>query len=263
MLRGLHRGVYAVGHAQLTRQGHALAAVLACGPGALLSHRSAAVAWGMTPDTDGDVHVTVVGRWSRQRPGLVVHHVDQIAPIDVTTRDSIPITSAARALIDLAATCPPRDVEKAFDEGRHRGVVGPRALAAALQRYPRRPGCALLAELIEPGRRSTRSRSGLEDDFLALIRRAGLPPAEMNGRLGVYSVDFLWRNQRVAIEIDSLKYHSSRTAFERDREKTLWLAERGFVVLRFTDHQLRYQPEMVLARVAAALARADAAVSSR
>ncbi len=259
LLRALHRGVYALGHRALTRQAHDLAAVLACGPGALLSHHSAAVAWGMLPATDEPRHVTVVGRPCRSKPGLTVHRVTALAPGDLTRRDGIPVTSPARALIDMAATVGPRELERAFDEGRVQRLLTPATLEAALSRYPHRRGATRLHALLDPRRGSTRSRSNLEERFLTLLRRARLPLPEMNVQLGPFNVDFLWRAHRLVVELDSYRYHQTRSAFERDREKDLFLRARQLDVLRLTDGQLQDAPERALVRVAAELARREAA----
>jgi very-short-patch-repair endonuclease len=252
-----HEGVYAVGHAALAPLAREMAAVLACEPNAVLSHHSAAAVWGMCPtDPDGPVHVTVVGRNPGRRAGAVVHRA---RAVQSTHREGIPVTTPVRTLIDLVATVSTRQLERAFDEARIKGLISSGVLREALARHPRCRGASVLRALATDDRRTTITRSELEERFLALIRRARLPAPEVNARLGAWSVDFLWRAQRVAVELDSYAFHTTRGAFERDREKDHALRAHHIDLLRFTWRQVDREVEVTLVRLATALARAEAA----
>jgi very-short-patch-repair endonuclease len=252
-----HEGVYGVGHTALAPLAREMAAVLACAPNAVLSHRSAAAVWGIcAPDPDGPLHVSVLGRNPGHRTGVVVHRSESVQS---TLREGIPITTPAQTLIGVAATESTRQLEVAFDEARIKGLISPGVLREALARHPRRPGARALRALADDDRQSTITRSELEERFLALIRRARLPAPEVNARLGAWSVDFLWRAQRVAVELDSYAFHTTRGAFERDREKDHALRARHIDLLRFTWSQVGREAEVTLVRVASALARAEAA----
>lgn len=193
------------------------------------------------------------------RHGIALHRVKDLDSRDVRRYQNTPLTSPARTLLELAAQLPARDLELALDEAIARKLVSRPAVSLALKRYPRRNGCALLAELVTDDRPSTITRSGGEERMLALMRKARLPQPELNARFGRFTVDFLWRSERVAFELDGYPYHSSRLARERDHAKDAALQAGGFLVIRITGRQLKDEPEMVLALIAAALARASRA----
>jgi very-short-patch-repair endonuclease len=255
-LRLIHRGVYAVGHRALPPGADQLAAVLAVGAGALLSHRSAAAIWGLTPPHDGDVEVTIVARDAgRRRAGISVHLAASLHPSDADVRDGIPITSAARALLDIAPGLSARELERAFDRGLKGGVLTRDAVSATARRARRHPGARRVGELAAPDpRASTETRSESEERFLALIRAAELPVPELNVRVGRFTVDALWRTQRLIVEVDGYAFHSTRWSFESDRERDLELAAIGFRVMRFTWDQIANRPGWVLVKLAQQLA---------
>jgi very-short-patch-repair endonuclease len=255
-LTSIHRGVYAVAHLALALPAKQLAAVLACGRAAFLSHHSAAAVWGFEPSAEGETEVTMVGRdAARRREGIRVHRVVAIDPRDVRRRQNVPITSPARTLLDIAPDLSDRELERAFDDGLVRRIFTRQAAIALLARSPRRPGGARLAELARVrDRASTVTRSDAEECFLALVRRARLSEPEVNVRVGRYIADFLWRDQRLIVEVDGYAFHSSRRSFERDHERDLVLKSAGFDVLRFTRRQIVEEPELVIARLAQALA---------
>jgi very-short-patch-repair endonuclease len=252
-----HRGVYAlVAPRAFPPLAAERAAVLACGAGTLVSHHSAAAMWRIAPAIGGNVDVTVVGRdGGRRRPGICVHRVSAIDPLDVRERGGIPITSAARALLDIAPRLSERSLERALDEALIRGLMSHQAVDAVLARYPQRPGAARLRALARPDRKTTATRSEAEERFLAMVRNAGLPEPEVNARVGGFVVDFLWRRERVIVEIDGYDYHRGRVAFERDHERDAEHLHEQFLVLRATYRQLDGRPEALLVRVATALAR--------
>lgn len=229
-LHRVHRGVYAVGHAALANEGRWMAAVLACGPGAALSHRSAAGLWRMLP-TDGRgsdrdlpvTHVTVAGE-GRRRPGIRVHRSPTLSPADLALRAAIPVTKPARTLRDLRRTVP--------------GPVFARALRQA----------EFLGLPLE-GLDTDHTRSELEARFLALLRRRRLPRPEVNVRVEGFVVDFLWRGERLIAELDGWGTHRNRSAFEQDRARDNQLRTSGFEVVRFTWRQVNDDPSGVVATV--------------
>ncbi len=252
-----HRGVYSlVPAAALPPLAEEQAAVLAVGDGAYLSGHRAAAAWGYRRATDRDIEVTVAGRDAgRTRAGIKVHLVRSLDSRDIRKLKGIPITSPARTLLDIAPDLSDRELERAFDEAVAMGLMTRAAVRATLRANPRRPGCARLRALADEGRGATMTRSEAEERFLGLIRRAGLPAPLVNVKLGRWEADFLWRAERVVVEIDGHAYHAARTARERDHRKDAELQSSGYFVIRISARHLKHHPEEVLTRVATALAR--------
>jgi very-short-patch-repair endonuclease len=251
-LHRLHRGVYAVGHTVLVPLAREMAAVLACGPGAAISHRSAAVLWRLLPDANGPIDVTVV-RSGRRRPGLRIHRSTSLGADDVTTLRGIPTTTPTRAILDLAEQAPERELERALDEALVQKLTSETALVAAVQNAPGRRGAPRITNLLARGGPPALTRSEAEERFLQLIRAAGLEAPDVNARIGNHVVDFLWRRHRLVVEIDGFQYHSSRKAFERDRRRDAELAAAGYRVIRITWMQLTQEPYSVIARLSPAL----------
>lgn len=252
-LTRLHRGVYAAGPL-LSWQGRLLAAVLACGVGALLSHRSASVLWRLQAEgAVGDRIDVTVGRGDRRRPGIRVHRVAGLVPTDVASVEGIPVTSVARTLIDLAAWVPRQDLERSCAAALKLGLVGREELVERIAQTRAR-GVARLREVLgADGPAFTRSEA--ESRFVALMRKAQLPRPDMNRIVAGYEVDALWPDQRLVVEIDGFAYHSSRESFEADRRRDAVLAAAGLRVFRVTWRQIVHEPEAVLVRIAQALAR--------
>ncbi len=244
-MQRLHRRVYLLGAAPPSTAARYWAAVLACRPRALISHRSAAAVWGMLPEEEGDVHVTVLARNPRTRPGIVVHRTRTMVRADLRHRDGLPVTSPARTLADLARSDPGRTAERALSEARVLKVVTDGALAKAAVRSPQ------LRALLTDGPAITRSEA--ERRLLELVARAGLPRPRTNAKLHGFMVDFLWTEQRLIIEVDGFRFHGHRGAFERDRMRDQVLIAHGYHVIRITWRQLTEEPLAVLARIAQAL----------
>ena len=252
-LQRLWRGVYAFGHRELRPEGRLIAAVLACGPGAVLSHRSAADLWGLLPTSRARIEVTAVARGGRaRRPGIELHCVRRLDRRDMTAMRGIPVTTVARTLVDLAAGAQPRQLERALEQAYVLRLLRVGALDDALSRANGRRTVAL-RRLLAAERRPTLTRSELEERFLDLVRRGGLPDPELNVHLHGYEVDFLWRSQRRVVEVDGHAYHSSRRALARDRRKDDDLEAAGYRVTRFTADQVLRDPEDALARTRRAL----------
>jgi very-short-patch-repair endonuclease len=256
-LHALHRGVYAVGHRRLPAGGHWMAAVLACGPTALLSHRSAAALWGIRPTAATRVDVTHAGRTRHNRSGIAVHRPRRLHEEDSTVRDGIPVTSISRTLLDLAAVVRPRQLAKAVEAAERLRVFDLTALERQMDRSPRRAGLrslrAALHEYVEP----PFTRSGLERRFFDLCRKVGLPRPQTNVFLAGQEVDVLWPEQRVVVELDTRDYHQTSAAFERDRRRDATLQLAGYRVLRVTDRRLAREPHAVLGMLRALLSRSQ------
>ena len=246
-LFAVHRGVYAIGHPRLTVGGTRRAALLACGDGAVLSHRTAADVWGIRQSNERIVDITIPSRTGRaRRPGVRIH-TGRLPPPEVTGRSGLPVTTPARTLLDLAAVLTARALERAIDEAERRGLFQAEAFEAVLEANRRRPGRAALAEVFaghRPG--TTRTRSGLEERFLVFCRGHGLPQPEINVPIGPYIVDFLWRAQRLIVETDGRAAHGTAAAFERDRTRDARLMTRGYRVVRYTNRRLSRQPADVM-----------------
>jgi very-short-patch-repair endonuclease len=249
----MHRGVYAVGAVQ-SDDAPEVAAVLACGDGAVVSHESAAVLWRLIGRRAGTpVNVTVPAGRCPRRPGIRIHRVRALQPDEATRLRGIPVTTPARALFDLAFQVSVRELEQAVAQAERMYGGTQRRLLALVARYPARPGTPKLRELLDGPRQPALARSEAEERFLALVRRAGLPDPESNVRFHGYELDFLWREQAFAVEIDGYAFHGDRGAFEADRRRDADLAARGIQVMRITWRQIANEPEATLVLLAQAL----------
>jgi very-short-patch-repair endonuclease len=243
-LRPVFRGVYAVGRPGLTPGGGWMAAVLACGPGAVLSHDSAAALLGIGSEDRGKVEVSVRPGWDRRRPGIRVHRRRELAQHAIGTCDGIPVTSPAQTMIDLAVRHDRITVERMVDEADRLGLIAPPALRAALAHHRGDPGVARLRTLLD--RRTFRlTRSRLERVFLPLARDVGLPVPETKVRVNGFEVDFLWPELGLVVETDGLRHHRTPAQQSRDRLRDQTHAAAGYASLRFTHEQVRYEPEHV------------------
>jgi very-short-patch-repair endonuclease len=259
-LRRVHRGVYAIGGAALPREGRHLAAVLACGPGAVLSHTSAAVHWGLLTYAAQRPHVT--GPASRAgAPGIQLHRTRSLDARDTTTHRAIPITTLAKTLLDLAASSPTNHLEHAIGLAIRNELYDHRAITDVLVRHQGQRGTKALRQATADDPAFTRSE--LERRFKALCRRAGLARPLVNFTLAAvdherYEVDFYFPAHRLVVEVDGWDTHRTRSAFERDRAKDAALTASGYTVLRFTQRQIADDPDTVAERVRAGCSRAFA-----
>jgi very-short-patch-repair endonuclease len=239
-LHALHRGVYAVGHRRIGRDGHLMAAVLASGSGAVLSHRSAATVWEIRRAGLSGIEVTVPR--DRRRAGVRAYQ-SAIPPDERTNRNGIPVTSVPRTLLDLAAVLPAGDVERAFDRAEAQRLRDALSLPDLLDRYPRRPGARALRSLLATRMRGeTVTRSELEDRFLSFLARSGLPPPRVNAWVWVrgrrLELDFLWPEECLVVELDGYATHGTRAAFENDRARDRLLLASGLRPMRVTWRHL-------------------------
>lgn len=249
-LHRIHEGVYAVGHARLTRKGHYMAAVLACGPRSALSHRSAADLRGMRRTGRGVIDVISPRRPGRKRAGIEAHTSRTLLRRDIEIVDGIPCTTVARTLLDLAAVTPSRVVERAFDQAEVLQILDARAIEDVLARAGRHRGAAVLRAVLNehvPG--TTVTKNDLEEAMLAICRQAGLPQPEVNAWIPLeptgYEADFLWREHHLVAETDGGTTHTTRQAFVHDRKRDQRLMLAGFQVVRFPWQQVLYEPETV------------------
>jgi very-short-patch-repair endonuclease len=235
-----------------------MAAVLACGTGALLSHVSAGSSWGLTRPASGfgpcDVGVFTAHRI--RRPGIRVRRKIRFVPSDRAEVRGIPVTAPGRTVVDLAAILAGRELEQVVARAEREGLVTLGDLSSMLVRHRGRPGIPLLRALLNTGQSPALTRSEAEERLLGLIREARLPMPETNVRIDPYEVDFLWPADGIVVEVDGFRFHASRARFESDRRRDMDLATRGIHVLRLTWRQITTEPLATVAQIAQALAMA-------
>lgn len=223
-----------------------MAAVLACGPGAVLSHGSAAALLGIGSEDRGEVEITIRPGWDRRLPGIRVHRRRKLGQHAIGTFDGIPVTSPAQTLIDLSARHDRLTVERMVDEADRLDLIAPPALRAALPHHRGEPGVARLRKWLD--RRTFRlTRSRLERFFLPLAKDVGLPVPETKVWVNGFEVDFFWPDLLFVVETDSLRHHRTPAQQTRDHRRDQAHAAAGFTSLRFTHEQVRYEPEYVRA----------------
>jgi very-short-patch-repair endonuclease len=254
-LHRLHRGVYAYGHDRLRIEGRWLAGVLACGPGAVLSHGSAAQLWELRQSNSAFIDVTVPSRAGRiRRKRIRIHRSGRLAPEEVTVHNGIRVTTVARTLLDLADVLDAQALRRAVTEAEYTNRFDLTSLNAVVENSPGRRTRKLMTAASE-GRRH-RTRSPLEDRFLALVERWGIEDPECNVWLEGYEVDCLWRRVGLAVELDGLAAHATRAAVKRDRKKDRALWRAGIRTIRLTGEDLE-DAGAVLADLAQAGVRVD------
>jgi very-short-patch-repair endonuclease len=261
-LHRVHQGVYAVGHPLLSRKGHLMAAVLACGPGAVLSHRSAAFLHGILDDGRNRVDVIAPNRRGRAPKGIAAHRDGTLTPTDRTVVDGIPCTSLARTLLDIAATQSPSILAFAVNQAEVEEIFDLTEVIELLKRSRGRRGVARLRLAIDfHDPQEQEARRELEKKLLRLFKRAGFRP-EVNSHLLVDGIsmmpDFIWRDARLIVEADSRRVHGTASAFEKDRQRDQRLAAAGWTVIRCTWHQVTHEPERVIQTLRTLIVRGTA-----
>jgi len=252
-LHRLHRGVYALGHGRVSRRGEWKAAVLACGEGALLSHRSGAALWGLSPSPPV---VEVSAPRGRRRPGLNVHE-GGIEDADRTVRDGIPVTTVARTLFDLAEVEEEEQLRGSFEEADRLGLLQLSALEGVCQRGHGRRALRPIRRLIDEARMPETTRSPLESRFLDFCRANQLVLPQTNVTVAGREADAYWPAQRLVVELDGWSFHSHRAAFERDRARDAAMQAAGYRVIRITHRRLERQPAAIANELRCLLACPD------
>jgi hypothetical protein len=256
----IHQRVFALTPGLMTERGRFMAAVLACGTDAVLSHRSAAYLWGLVDDWRAPIDVTAPNRRGRSPDGVAAHRDGSIWPIDRTTRFGIPCTSLARTLLDHAGVAQDWEVRKAVAQAEVLRLLHRPTMWALLKRCRRRRGVArlrLVLDTVHPQTKKTRSE--LERLFLAMCARAGLPEPEVNVWLSAvdgkrYQADFLWRKDRLIIEADSRRFHDTDSAFVKDRKREQQLQLARWRVSRCTWEEVEQEPRRLATTIQGLLA---------
>jgi very-short-patch-repair endonuclease len=251
-LHPVMRGVYAVGRAEIDSRGRWMAAILACGPHALLSHHSAAALLRIRKERPGPVDVVIPDHVVRSRPGIRVHRQAGLgSPSSWSERwpasetvDRIPVTGPVPTLVDLAMCLPPAELEAAVNEASQRDLIDPESLREALDAIPPRPGVARLRRLLD---RHTfvLTETRLEQLFLPIARTVGLSLPQTQVWLGGYRVDFYWPDLGLVVEADSLRYHRTPAKQAADNRRDQAHIAAGRMPLHFTHWQVRYEPDHV------------------
>jgi Transcriptional regulator, AbiEi antitoxin/Protein of unknown function (DUF559)/AbiEi antitoxin C-terminal domain len=251
----VHRGVYAFGHRQLKPEGHWLAAVLTYGDGTVLSHLTAAAHWGLLQSSASRIDVTVPKpREPEARPRIRLHRA-HLHQADCLLHERIPITSPSRTLLDLADVVSPSRVRQAFEQSQRLRLFDLDRMHSLIARSPGRRGLKVIGKLLAEGQDDPPElRSGLEREFLDVVRAAGLPLPVTNVVVEGLTVDAHWPRHGLVVELDSYGYHGSRAKFEDDHERTEHLQRAGLDVRRFTRRRVHEQPGVVIATIREALA---------
>jgi very-short-patch-repair endonuclease len=252
-LHRLHRGVYAVGRPHVTPHGRWMAAVLACGPEAVLSHGSAAALWGIRPAASG-LEVSVVTGAKRDPKSVTVHRRPGLRQDEVTTCHSIPVTSPIRTMIDIAARLDREPLEAAINQADKLDLCDPERLRAALDDAKGHPGVRALRRVLDR-RTFTLTDSELERRFLRIVRDLGLPLPETGVYVNGFKVDFHWPDLGLVVETDGLRFHRTPAQQARDRLRDQRHTAAGLTPLRFTRAQVRFEPRYVGETVAAVVSR--------
>jgi hypothetical protein len=253
-LHRIHRGVYSVGNPTVSRHGRCLAAVLASGQGALLSHGSAAWLWGIAPTCPPISEVAVPGH-GHGRPGIRLHHVDTLVDADRSRVDGIAVTALPRTLLDLAASERPRRLQNLVDRAKRLSLLDLPAIDALLDRRTGAPGSPALRGALALYRPEVFDRARSELLFLQLVERAGIRRPLLNTWVAGHELDAYWDEERFAVEIDGWEAHGTRAAFEADRLRDEEVKLAGIDIVRVTARRIEREPDRVAARLRALLAR--------
>jgi very-short-patch-repair endonuclease len=246
-LHPLYREVYAVGHDRIVDHGRLLAALLSCGDGSFLSHRTAAAVWGLRPVNTRRVELTVPGINAPHRRGLVVHRSTDVAKDEGRSRNGLRVSSVPRMLIELANSESQAELERLITEAVRRRLINLPALDRALHEHQRRPGMAKLKRALRDYRPRPDRKSDLERAFDRHIKDTDIPPPERNVYIGGWEIDCYWPEFKLVVELDGRNYHSSLADMERDRKKDADLLKLGIGTFRITDLRFELEPDQILA----------------
>jgi very-short-patch-repair endonuclease len=253
-LHRIRRGVYSVGRPGLTREGEWMAAVLSCGPEAVLSDHSATALWRMRQGGEGAIHVTTPPGHDHRHAGIVVHRRSTLPVEDICKERGIPVTTPVRTLIDVATRVSPAELVAMINEADKLGLVDSGRLRSALDRRKGLQGVGVLRRALD---RATfvLTDSELERRFLPIARSAGLRLPRTRCRVNGFRVDFFWPDLRLVVETDGLRYHRTPLQQARDRVRDQRHLAAGLTPLRFTHAQIRFEPRYVEATLAAVAVR--------
>jgi very-short-patch-repair endonuclease len=254
-LHPIRRGIYAVGRPALNDKGRWMAAVLACGDGAVLSHSSAAALWRIGGEQRTEVELSLPSQSHREVSGLRMHRRPSLNLQRDTTREyGIPVTSPIQTLIDMSLRIDRPGVERMINEADKYNVVHPPQIREALDSRAGERGVARLRQILD--RRTFRlTKEELERRFLPLAARASLPTPLTGQWVNEFEVDFYWPDLGLVVETDGLRYHRTPAEQARDRLRDQTHTAAGLTPLRFTHEQVRYEPEHVLAILAQTASR--------
>lgn len=247
-LHRLYRGVYAVGHTDLSPQAECLAGVLACGPDAVLSHHSAAWLLGIARWPHLPLSVTVPSA-RRARPPIRLHRARALTPKDRALHERIPVTALPRTLLDLAAALRSDRLRRLLERAEELRIFDLREVETLLARSGGHPGAGRLRRALALYRPAPFTRSGLERRFLELVAEAGLPRPVTAFTEAGYELDVYWPDHRFAAELDTYETHGSHEVFESDRLRQEDLKLAGVEMTRVTGHRLDREPRQVIERV--------------
>lgn len=252
-LHQVYPGVYAVGRPELSQLGRWMAAVLACGAGAVLSHSSAAQLWGVQKTSKkGVIHVTIPPGRRARHTGIRVYR-RTLTSAQRARSQGIPLTAITQTLVDQATIVPRKHLEAAVNEADKLDLIDPQSLRDEIAHQTGRPGVRTLRTLLDETT-LTLTDSELERLFLPIAERAGLPPPETQSRLRGFRVDFHWLDLKLVVETDGLRYHRTPAQQAKDRYRDQRLTAAGLTVLRFTHAQVVHDPEQVVATLKAVAA---------
>lgn len=233
--------------------GAEMAALLACGPRAVISHWSSTHVFEITRRAGTVVDVSTLHGIARRRAGIRPHRATSLPACDVVVKHGLRVTTPARTLLDLAASVPRDVLERLTEEVQVLNLASPAEILAVVERGAGRPGVKLLRQVALLLDEPLFTRSEAERRLLELVRAAKLPTPRTNVRLGGWEVDAVWDKQRLVVEVDGYRYHRTRAKFERDRRKDAELMLAGYRVLRITWHRLVSQRDELIALLSAAL----------
>jgi putative AbiEi antitoxin of type IV toxin-antitoxin system/uncharacterized protein DUF559 len=243
-LHAVARGVYAVGWPLLTDERRWMTAVLACGEGAALSHRSAAALWGIGRERDSTVDISIPRRYRCRRPGIRARGRPTLRAEDIVMHRQIPVTRPALTVLNLATELDDPALERTVNEADKRDLIDPDALRDSLEDFAGEPGVRALRALLD--RHTFRlSDSHLELLFRPIAAAAGLPPPLTKAEVNGFEVDFFWPDLGLVVETDGLRYHRTPSAQARDHLRDQTHTAAGLTALRFTHHQVKYEPRRV------------------
>jgi predicted transcriptional regulator of viral defense system len=260
-LHRIHQRVYSLTPTVMTERGRFMAAVLACGSDAVLSHRSAAYLWGLVDKWEEPIDVTAPNRRGRSPDGVAAHRDGSLQAIDTTTRYGIPCTTVARTILDFAGVAPDWEVRKAIAQAEVLRILDKPKLRALLKRSRRRRGVSrlrLILDTIHP--HTKRTRSDLERLFLEMCAKRSVPEPEVNVWLLAadrkrYQADFLWRDQKLIVEADSRRFHDTDSAFVSDRKRRQQLELAGWRVSQCTWEEVEREPRRLALTVEGLIAQ--------